>query len=192
MHQIKIRTRHWTRLDYERLVEAAIFDPTERLELLGGELIIAEPQGTRHAAVITLVADALRRDLGSSWQIRVKAPLALDAESEPEPDVAVVPGSPRDYLAAHPSRPALLVEVAESSLALDRGKKASLYARAGVADYWLVNLVDEVLEVHRQPVPDPTAPHGWRFATMTCLDRGCHVAPLAAPDALVPVADLLP
>jgi Uma2 family endonuclease len=192
MHQAEIRTRRWTRLEYERLVEAAFFRPTERLELLGGELIIAEPQGTRHAAVITLVADVLRRDLGPSWQIRVQAPLALDAESEPEPDVAVVPGRPRDYLMAHPARPALLVEVAESSLALDRGTKASLYARAGLADYWLVNLVDEVLEVHRQPVPDATAPYGWRFATVTQVGRGHHVAPLAVPDALMPVADLLP
>jgi Uma2 family endonuclease len=142
--------------------------------------------------VITLVVDALRRVLEPSWQIRVQAPLALDAESEPEPDVAVVPGGPRDYLAAHPSRPALLVEVAESSLALDRGPKASLYARAGVADYWLVNLVDERLEVHRGPVPDPTSPYGWRFATLVRLDRGRHVAPLMAPAALITVADLLP
>ena len=192
MHATEIRTRRWTRLEYERLGEAGIFHPAERLELLGGELIVAEPQGARHAAVIALVADALRRRLDSPWHIRVQAPLALDEESEPEPDVAVVPGGPRDYLAAHPSRPALLIEVAESSLALDRGEKASLYARAGVVDYWLVNLVDEVLEVHRQPVPDPTAPYGWRFATMNRLDRGRHVAPLAAPDASIPVADLLP
>jgi Uma2 family endonuclease len=192
MHTAEVQTRRWTRLEYERLVEAAIFQPTERLELLGGELIIAEPQGTRHAAVVTLVADVLRRVLGASWQIRVQAPLALDEESEPEPDVAVVPGSPRDYLAAHPSRPALLVEVAEWSLVLDRGKKASLYARAGVADYWLVNLVDDVIEVHRQPVPDPAAPYGWRFFAVTRLDRGRHVVPLAVPSARIPVADLLP
>ncbi len=192
MHAAEIRTRRWTRLEYERLVEVGVFRPAERLELLGGELIVAEPQGTRHAAVIALVADVLRRDLGPSWHIRIQAPLALDEESEPEPDVAVVPGGPRDYLAAHPSKPALLVEVAESSLALDRGEKASLYARARVADYWLVNLVDEVLEVYRQPAPDPTAPYGWRFATLTRLDRGRHVAPLAAPGVLVPVADLLP
>ena len=192
MQAADIRTRHWTRLEYERLVEAAMFQPAERLELLGGELIVAEPQGTRHAAVITLVADVLRRVLGPSWHIRIQAPLALDEESEPEPDVAVVPGSPRDYLAAHPSRPALVIEVAESSLALDRGMKASLYARAGVVDYWLVNLVNDVVEVHRKPVADPAAPYGWRFATLTRLDRGRHITPLVAPDVLVPVADLLP
>jgi Uma2 family endonuclease len=124
--------------------------------------------------------------------VRARAPLALDQESEPEPDVAVVPGGARDYLTAHPSQPALLVEVAESSLALDRGEKAGLYARAGVADYWLVNLVDEVLEVHRRPAPDPAAPYGWRFAALTRLERGHHIAPLVTPDVLVPVADLLP
>jgi Uma2 family endonuclease len=192
MHAAERRTRRWTRLEYERLVEVGVFRPAERLELLGGDLVVAEPQGTRHAAVVALVADALRRDLGPSWHVRARAPLALDQESEPEPDVAVVPGGARDYLTAHPSQPALLVEVAESSLALDRGEKAGLYARAGVADYWLVNLVDEVLEVHRRPAPDPAAPYGWRFAALTRLERGHHIAPLVTPDVLVPVADLLP
>lgn len=192
MGDAAIRTRRWTRLEYERLVETGVLRPGEPLELLGGELVVAEPQGARHAAVIMLVADVLRRALGPAWHIRVQAPVALDEESEPEPDVAVVPGGPRDYLAAHPSRPALVVEVAEASLALDRGVKASLYARAGVDDYWLVNLVDDVVEVHRQPVPDPAAPHGWRFGSVTRLSRGQQAAPLAAPDAPVPVADLLP
>jgi Uma2 family endonuclease len=192
MDDASIQTRRWTRSEYERLTVAGFFRPGERLELLGGELVVAEPQGARHAAVIMLVADALRRALGPAWHVRVQAPVALDEESEPEPDVAVVPGGPRDYLAAHPSRPALLVEVAEASLALDQGVKASLYARAGVADYWVVNLVDEVVEVHREPVPAPGAPHGWRFRTVTRLARGQRAAPLAAPATSVLVEDLLP
>lgn len=192
MHATEIRTRRWTRLEYERLVEAGILRPAERLELLGGELIVAEPQGTRHAAVVALIAEVLRRSLGPAWHVRVQAPLALDTDSEPEPDVAVVPGRPRDYLGTHPSRPALLVEVAESSLALDRGAKASLYARAGVADYWLVDLVDEVLAVHRQPEPDATAPYGWRFASVTRVVRGQHLTSVVAPDVILLVADLLP
>jgi Uma2 family endonuclease len=136
--------------------------------------------------------EALRMAFGPGWLVRAQDPIALDAESEPEPDVAVVPGLPRDYLAEHPARPALLVEVAESSLAFDRGHKGSLYARAGIADYWIVNLVDEVLEVYRRPALDRSAEFGWRFLDVQILRRGTTIAPLARPDVTVAVADLLP
>lgn len=85
-----------------------------------------------------------------------------------------------------------MVEVALSSLALERGEKASLYARAGLADYWIVNLVDNVLEVHRDPESDPDAPYGWRHRTVRTLGIGDRVRPLAAPHAEIPVGDLLP
>jgi Uma2 family endonuclease len=103
-----------------------------------------------------------------------------------------VPGHARDYLAAHPARPALLVEVAESSLAFDRGHKGSLYARADVADYWIVNLVDGVLEVYRRPALDRSADFGWRYLDVRALRPGATIAPLARPDVTVAVADLLP
>jgi Uma2 family endonuclease len=136
--------------------------------------------------------DALRVAFGSGWVVRVQMPVALDDESEPEPDVAVCAGSPRDYVAGHPSRPVLLVEVAEASLAFDREHKGSLYARAHVPDYWIVNLVDRVVEVHREPTPSAEAPYGSRFGTRRSLGAGDGVSPLAAPRARIPVADLLP
>ena len=86
----------------------------------------------------------------------------------------------------------LIVEVAESSLSLDRNHKGSLYARARLEDYWIVNLVDRALEVYRQPVVDPSSPFGWRYAAHQTLGRGSSIAPLAAPGSLLPVADLLP
>jgi Uma2 family endonuclease len=103
----------------------------------------------------------------------------------------LVAGGPRDYLASHPTRPALVVEVAFTSLALDRGEKASIYARARVTDYWIVNLVDNLLEVYREPQPDPDAPSGWRYASTTTLRRGDAVTPLALPHWSIPVSDLL-
>src|SRR5262245_36278467 len=187
-----MQTRRWTRIEYERLVEAGFFRPGERLELLGGELVVAEPHGTRHATAIGLAANALREAFGPGWDVRVQLPAALDDDSEPEPDLAVVPGSPRDYVTAHPSRAALVVEVAETSLAVDRGSKGSLYARAGVADYWIVNLADDIVEVHRQPVPDPVAQYGWRFASVERLTRAHRVFPLGTPGRPVSAADLLP
>jgi Uma2 family endonuclease len=185
------RTKRWTRLEYERLIDLGAFGPEERLELIGGQLIVREPQGRPHSTGIRLVAGTLRAAFGPDWNVEAQLPVALDEESEPEPDVAVVAGGPRDYLASHPTRPALVVEVALTSLALDRGEKASIYARAGVGDYWIVNLVDNVLEVYREPRADPDAPHGWRYGSTTTLRRGSVVTPRPLPHWSIPVSDLL-
>ena len=104
----------------------------------------------------------------------------------------VAPGRLRDYSREHPARPALIVEVAISSLSLDRNHKGSLYARARVEDYWIVNLVDRVLEVYRQPLVDAAAPFGWRYASQQTLRPGSSIVPLAAPESAVLVDDLLP
>ena len=154
------RTRRWTRFEYERLIDAGMFRPGERLELLDGKLVVREPQGSLHATAVGLIEDALRACFGSGWVVRVQMPIALDDESEPEPDVAVVAGARRDYELSHPARPALVVEVSESSLGQDRGDKAGLYARAGVPEYWIVNLVSRCLEVRRDPAPTLPGPFG--------------------------------
>ena len=192
MGSVKVKTRRWKRVEYDRLIETGFFRPGDPVELIGGQLIVAEPQGSGHFAAIQAVEEALRAAFGVGWQVRGQGPVALDEESEPEPDVAVVPGGFRDYVAAHPSRPVLVVEVSESSLNLDRHHKGSLYARAGLVDYWIVNLVDRVLEVCRNPCPDPTASFGWRYQSVEALDRGVSVSPLALPGAHIRVADLLP
>jgi Uma2 family endonuclease len=186
------RTRRWTRAEYDRLIEIGFFQPGDPVELIGGELMVAEPQGAEHYTAIRRCAKALEAAFGAGWDVRTQGPIGLDDDSEPEPDVAVVPGSPEDYRRAHPSRPVLTVEVAVSSLAVDRGHKASVYARAGLADYWLLNLVDRVLEVYREPAPDATAAFGWRYARREVVAPPGWIAPLAVPAALVAVADLLP
>ena len=191
MAEQECETRRWKRVEYDRLIECGLFRPGEAVELVGGQLIVAEPQGNRHATSIRAVEEALRTALGAGWEVRTQLPVALDDESEPEPDVTVVPGSFRDYAAAHPSRPLLVVEVSESSLAFDRTRKASLYARAGLADYWIVNLVDRVLEVYREPVRDPGAEFGWRFQSVRVYGPEASVSPLVLPHALVRVADLI-
>ncbi|HET9488585.1 MAG TPA: Uma2 family endonuclease [Methylomirabilota bacterium] len=192
MAGVEVRLRRWTRSEYERLIASGFFQPGDPVELLGGQLIVAEPQGSYHFSAIQAVEEVLRAAFGAGWQVRGQGPVALDDESEPEPDVAVVPGSFRDYVAAHPSRPVLVVEVSESSLGLDRQHKGSLYARAGLADYWIVNLVDRVLEVHREPTPDPAASFGWRYRSREILGPDASVSPLASPGARIRVADLIP
>ncbi len=186
------RTRRWTRVEYERLIELGVFQPGERLELIDGLLVVREPQGARHATAIRRVLAALRRALGAAWQIDSQLPIALDADSEPEPDVAVVPCDPGTYREAHPSHAVLIVEVAESSYRVDREHKAGLYARAGIADYWIVDLVHDTLEVHREPEASPAAPYGGRYRSVETLRPPATVAPLAAPGNPIPVADLLP
>lgn len=187
-----VRTRRWTRAEYDRLIEIGVFRPGDPVELLGGELIVSEPQGSPHYTAVGLVEDALRAALGAGWLVRSQGPIALDDDSEPEPDIAVAAGTRRDYSREHPARPVLVVEVAEPSLRLDRVHKGSLYARAGLADYWILNLVDRILEVYRDPARDAAAPFGWRYATIERWGPEASVAPLAAPAARILVTDLLP
>ena len=192
MAEPAIGARKWTRLEYDRLVEADILGPEDRIELLGGEMIVKELQYSPHATAIQLVRRALDRAFGPDWSVRPQLPVALDAESEPEPDICVVPGDPRVYRHAHPARPVLIVEVSLSRLAFDRDRKGSLYARAGIADYWIVNLPDRRLEVYREPVADGAGPFGWRYGRVVTLGPDERVSPLAAPAAAIAVADLLP
>jgi Uma2 family endonuclease len=192
MASYETRRRRFSRAEYERLIELGVFQAGEPIELIGGELMVAEPQGAAHYTAIRKIAKALEAAFGRGWEVRTQGPIGLDDDSEPEPDVAVVPGSPDDYGHAHPSRPVLTVEVAESSLDIDRRHKGSLYARAGLPDYWVLNLIDRVLEVYREPVEDSTAPFGWRYARGEVLDVSARVAPLAAPASAILVSQLLP
>ena len=191
MRQAPLTLRRWTRAEYDRLVDLGVLHG-EPVELIGGQLVVAEPQGSYHATAIGAVDDALRAALPPGWVVRAQMPVALDDESEPEPDLAVVPGERADYRADHPARPALVVEVAESSLAFDREDKGSLYARGGVHDYWIVNVLERVLEVYRDPGPDPTAPYGWRYRAVERLGPAAVVSPLALPSMRLAVSDLLP
>jgi Uma2 family endonuclease len=191
MTQTPLRARRWTRQEYERLVELGVFEG-EPLELIGGQLIVAEPQGSYHASTLFKVADVIRAALPPGFVVRSQGPIALDDESEPEPDVAVARGTHDDYLAAHPQRPLLVVEVADSSLRFDRRRKQSLYARGGIEDYWILNLVDRVLEVYRDRRPDPAARYGWGYASVRRLASPARVSLLALPEVHISVADLLP
>jgi len=184
-----VRTPRLTRLEYEALVERGVLDEDDRIELLDGRLVFREPQGSRHAAACLRIRIVLDGAFGRGFHVRPQFPIALDDVSEPEPDIAVVRGRIEDYLDTHPTSPVLIVEVADSSLAQDRHRKARLYARAGVADYWIVNLRAGVLEVYRDP--ERTAAGRWRYATVRVLEPDAVVSPLAAPRARLRVADLL-
>ena len=192
MKQPPLTIRRWKRAEYERLVDLGAFDEGDPVELIGGQLIVAEPKGSEHATGTDMASDALRAALGAGWIVRGQNPVALDDESAPEPDVAVVRGSRADYRDAHPARPALIIEVAESSLRFDRNEKGSLYARAGIVDYWIVNLIDRVVEVYREPGADLTAPYGWRYMSVERFAPPSAITPIGVPAAPIPVAALIP
>jgi Uma2 family endonuclease len=172
-------------------VDLGVFE-RDPVELIGGQLVVAEPHGSYHASAITAVDYAIRASLEPGWIVRVQLPVALDDESEPEPDLAVVPGRPGDYRQSHPQRPALVIEVAESSLAFDRREKGSLYARGAIQDYWIVNVVDRAVEVYRDPAPDSAAAFGWSYRSITVLTPTDVVVPLTFPGSRIAVSDLLP
>ncbi len=186
------RLYRWSRREYGWLLDRGLIDEDDPLELLDGLLLVKEPQASPHRTAVLLAAKALERAFGEGWFIQTQSPIILDDRSEPEPDVCVIRGTPRDYLGAHPTRPALVIEVAQSGLALARGRKAAAYARAGIADYWIVNLVDRTLEVYREPArPGPARRH-WGYVSIETLGPDATATPLAAPAAALRVADLLP
>lgn len=191
MKQTPFTSKRWRRVEYQRLVDVGAFD-REPLELIAGQLMVAEPKGSEHSVAVDMAYVALLSAIPPGWIVRGQNPVALDDESAPEPDVAVVRGSPADYRHAHPTRPVLVIEVAESSLQFDRVTKGSLYARAGIADYWIVNLEDRVVEVYRDPGPDLTAPFGWRYTAVTRFRPPDSMTPRNVPAAPIPAAALLP
>ena len=138
-----------------------------------------------HATAVSLTAKALGAAFGSGFEVRVQMPLALDEHSEPEPDLAVVAGDARDYRDAHPTRALLVVEVADKTLAFARGRKLAVYARCGVPEVWIVNLLEAVVEVHRDPV-------GSGYRTRLRLESGDTVSPSAKPGVDIAVGALLP
>jgi Uma2 family endonuclease len=150
--------RRFTVEEFLWMVEAGVFARNERFELLEGWIIPTMTRNPPHEVTIVLVQDGLRGPLPPGWHIRTQASTRTP-DSVPEPDLAIVRGAARDYLKRHPGPQdtALVVEVADSSLAEDRGIKLRLYARAGYPIYWIVNLIVMMIEVYTDPTgPDAT------------------------------------
>ncbi|MBF0524379.1 MAG: Uma2 family endonuclease [Deltaproteobacteria bacterium] len=178
------QVRQWTRQEYEKMVPAGIFHPEERLELIEGDIYRLTPQSSLHATTVRAVEKMLTQLICGDYDVRGQMPLALDMDSEPEPDVAVVPGNFSDYRQHHPTTAVLVVEVADSSLYFDRGVKKGLYARNNIPEYWLINLVAGCLEVYRRP--DQGA-----YQDQAVLYPGETVSPLVFSQRSVAVAALL-
>lgn len=172
--------------EYHRMGEAGVFAPDERVELLRGVIRRMSPKGRRHVQAVTLVNNLLTPALKGRAIAQIQDPVPLRrVTSEPEPDVCVLSSAdPRDA-GSESVEPLLLIEIADTSLRLDREEKARIYADSGVADYWIINLVDDVLEVHRDPA-------NGSYQAKLVLKATESIAPLAFPDFQISVRDLIP
>ncbi|MBX6313328.1 MAG: Uma2 family endonuclease [Isosphaeraceae bacterium] len=151
--------RRFTVAEYHKMIDAGVFGDDTRFELLEGWIITKMTRKPPHDVALALAHTALGRRAPVGWHIREQSAITT-ADSEPEPDLAVVRGEPRDYIDHHPSpgEIGLVVEVADTTLAQDRGLKRRIYARAGIPVYWIINLADAVVEVYTDPTTTPTPP----------------------------------
>jgi Uma2 family endonuclease len=163
------------------------------VELIDGELfeLTTNPP---HDTGVYVASKALEAAFGAGVIVRVQMTLDLGRRNQPQPDALVADGGGRDFAAKHPTPEVtrLILEVSESSLAEDRLVKAHRYAQAGIADYWIVNLIDRQLEIHRNPGPDLERKGRFKYHEITIVPADGHASPLAKPDARIAVADLLP
>ena len=179
--------RKWTVKEYHKLGEMGIFNPEERVELLSGNIIKMSAKGTAHTSATRRTASLLRDLLGNQAAIYTQDPIALDDNSEPEPDIAVVRIDPFDYATHHPtpSEVYLIIEVADSSLTFDREIKAQIYARSGIADYWVLNVGDRQLHVFREPTENG-------YQSEVILAETASISPIEFPAFNIAIQEMLP
>ncbi len=171
--------------EYHRMIDAGILDEDEKVQLIDGMLVEMTPQGRPHAFVIQRLNRLLSRALGDEFEVLTQLPLTLSSDSEPEPDLAVVRAQDAASRTQHPSTALLVIEVSDDSLRFDRRKKAALYARTGIPEYWIVNLEDATIEVRS----DPDKATG-EYRDSRVARRGETMTAAAVPDVQVDVARL--
>lgn len=168
------------RVEYARLVDAGVFE-NERVELLDGEIVVMSPIGPPHNAAVQWLTELLVLALHGKASVRPQMSFAASEYSQPEPDLTVVPRS--SYLTGHPGEAHLIIEVSDSSLAYDRGRKLRVYARCGVREYWIVNVRDQRIQVY-------TAPEGEAYTVAQSFERGQAIRIGAFPDVEIRLHDV--
>jgi len=189
MALVHAKTKLWTREEYYRLAESGILAPDARVELIEGEIVPMPPQGPDHSHSVATLTTKFVRLFGETHFVRVQLPLDLGA-SQPEPDfsLVVLEGESRSSL---PTRADLVVEVAKSSLSFDRNEKASVYAKAGLPELWILNLEASQVEVFRRPVPSSESSYGFGYASREILVGEDTLSPLFSPATRFTAEELL-
>ncbi len=172
--------------EYHRMGEVGILHEDDRVELIEGELIAMSPIGSAHSGAVNALTRLLVRVVGDRGVVGVQNPVRLDDLSEPQPDFSVLKPRDDDYRRATP-RPhevLLIIEVADSSLAYDRGVKRSLYARHGIPEFWIVNLGAGEVEVYRLP-------QSGQYTSVSRVGRDGVLEPQLLPGVTIPVATMI-
>jgi len=181
-----VAQRRFTVEEYHRMAEAGILSPDERVELVRGVIRKMSPKNRAHVLAASLAFDLFREALRGKASVYKEDPLRAEGiDSEPEPDVMVCSNPDMAAYGTARTKSLLVIEVADSSLEYDIGEKAALYAQAGVPEYWVVNLVERLLEVFREP-------ENRSYQGRSSLELGSRVTPEAWPDLEVEVASLFP
>jgi Uma2 family endonuclease len=184
---LAVRRRRFNVEEYRRMGEAGILADDPRIELIAGSIVVRERTGSRHAGAVDRVGHLFFGKLAGRAIVRIQNPVTFpDEMSELQPDITLLRPRADFYSSAHPGAPdvLLLIEVADSTLRLDRRVKIPLYARAGIIEAWLLDLTTEYVEVFREP-------SGALYREIVRLARGSRLAPLAFPDLTLAVDDLL-
>lgn len=172
---------------YQRMIESGALDDEDKVELLEGYVVLKMPRNPRHDSTVQRVQSRLYRAIPAGWDVRTQLAITLP-DSQPEPDLAVVRGDAGRYVLSRPEPPdvGLLVEVSDTSLARDTQDKTRIYGAAGVAAYWVVNLVDRRVEVY-------TGPTATGYSSCAHVNPGDAIPLLLAGAvvASVPVSDLI-
>jgi Uma2 family endonuclease len=181
----------FTQADFCQLWDANFFRD-QRVQLIGGEIVQESLMNPPHAVCVRKATRALERIFASGYDVRPQLPIDLTLMSRPHPDVAVVVGAIEDYAETHPTTAVLVVEVSDTTLEDDTHAKMSLYAVAGIAEYWVIDVTGGRVLVFRGPRPEQGQPFGFAYGSVSAHHRGDRISPLAIPDARVDVNDLLP
>jgi Uma2 family endonuclease len=175
----------WSADTFLRAGEAGIFGDL-RVELVEGEVLQMSPMGNPHTVALMLLYSEASQVVGNRYTFLFQGPLAISDKSQLYPDAAILSGMPRDYKAKLPQKALLIIEISESTLNFDRTVKARIYAAAGIPEYWIINLVNQQIEVLRKP----TATDG--YSEKILAKSGDRLSPVATPEMSFEVANLLP
>lgn len=170
----------WTVQDYYRMSKLGVLKPDERTELINGNIFLMAAKNPPHSAIAKTASDYLRNLLRGKADIRIQEPVHLSDHSEPEPDIALVRIEPRNYIERHPipSEIFLIIEVADTSLNFYRKAKAAIYARSGIADYWIVDVNGERVFLFRHPGSE-------KYLEKTVFEKNSVLNPLAFPETAI-------
>jgi Uma2 family endonuclease len=179
-------TWHWTRETYHQAVGMGLFGVSPKIELIRGVIYLKTPMSRPHATAVSKSQNIITHTMGEGYYILCQLPIGLSTDGEPEPDITITRGAPDDYT-EHPTEHdvLLVMEISDSTLTFDRGLKSEVYAEAGIAEYWILDINARTLEVRREP-------HGTIYRSTHLYDNTQRVAPLTKPGVQISVAALLP